>query len=142
MAIAGSTALASKAIPAATSPQPYAIYQVTNTTGIQLYGFILTNTGGVPVNWTIYQDNVNNAIASGTLAAGASATVPLATTLVNGEQILALASQGGVVQLEVDGILNQADPNTQILEMLVFMLGQLGLDLPNQGAVNAGAITF
>ena len=143
MPIQGSVVLASEAIPAASSPNPYTIFNVSNQTGVQLYGFVLTNTANFPVNYTIFQDSINNPIASGTIAAlGGPTQVLLQGNLVNGEKILAVASQGGVVQLEVDGVVNQADPNTQILEMLVLMFAQWGLDIPPQQMVNVGSFNF
>jgi hypothetical protein len=149
MPISGTIVLGSEAIPASSSPNPYKMYSVTNPTGVQLYGFLLTNTANIPVNYTIFQDSLNNVIASGTIAAlaGISPSVPvvqilLQGNLVNGETILATASQGGVVQLEVDGLVNLADPNTQMLQMMILMLSELGLDIPNQGAVNVGGFSF
>ena len=143
MPIAGSIVLATEAISASTSPNPYKIYPVTNPTGVQLYGFIVTNTANFPVNYTIFQDNLNNVITSGTLAAlGGPTQILLQGNLINGEAILATASQGGVVQLEVDGIINQADPNSQLLLAMILMLQQLGLDIPNQGALNVGGFSF
>jgi len=143
MAIQGSVALASEAIPAATSPSPYKIYTVSSPTGVQLYGFIIQNTANFAVNYTIFQNNLNNVIASGTLTALQGATqIILQGNLANGDVILATASQGGVVQLEVDGVVNQADPNTQLLTAIVMMLAQLGADIPPQGALNVGAFSF
>ena len=143
MPISGSVMLSSEAIPAASSPSPYRIYSVTNPTGIQLYGFTITNTANIPVTYTIFQDNLNNVIASGVIAANGGPTqIPMQGNLVNGETILATASTGGVVQLEVDGIINQADPNSQLLLAMILMLEQLGLDIPNQGALNVGAFAF
>jgi len=143
MPIAGSVVLASEAIPASSSPNPYKIYTVSNPTGVQLYGFTLTNSANIPVNYTIFQDSLNNVIASGTIAAlGGPTQILLQGNLVNGETILAVASQGGVVQLEVDGIMNQIDPNTQLLQMLVYMFAELGLDIPNQGSVGVGGFNF
>ena len=46
------------------------------------------------------------------------------------------------MQLEVDGIINQADPNSQLLLALIMMLSELGLDIPNQGALNVGGFSF
>jgi hypothetical protein len=143
MPIAGTIVLASEAIPASSSPNPYKIYSVTNPTGVQLYGFIITNTANIPVNYTIFQDSLNNVIASGTIAAlGGPTQILLQGNLVNGETILATANQGGVVQLEVDGLINLADPNTQMLQMMILMFAELGLDIPNQGAVNVGGFSF
>jgi hypothetical protein len=143
MPIAGTIVLASEAIPASSSPNPYKIYSVTNPTGVQLYGFIITNTANIPVNYTIFQDSLNNVIASGTIAAlGGPTQILLQGNLVNGETILATANQGGVVQLEVDGLINLADPNTQMLQMMILMFSELGLDIPNQGAVNVGGFSF
>ena len=154
MPITGSIALASEAIPASSSPNPYKIYGVSNPTGIQLYGFTLVNTANIPVNYTILQDTLNSVIASGTIGAlqgtpGAATAllqapvqILLQGNLINGESILATASQGGVVQLEVDGLLNQADPNSQLLLAMILMLQQLGLDIPNQGALNVGGFSF
>ena len=143
MAIPGSVALAREAIPASNSPNPYKIYAVTNPTGIQLYGFTIQNTANFPVNYTIFQDSLQNVIASGTLAALQAPTqILLQGNLINGEAILATANQGGVVQLEVDGIINQADPNSQLLLALIMMLSELGLDIPNQGALNVGGFSF
>ena len=143
MPISGSVVLASEAIPAATSPAPYKIFTVANPTGVQLYGFIITNTANQPVNYTIFQDNYNNVIASGTIAALAGpTTLLLQGNLANGEMILATASMGGVVQLEVDGILNVQDPVTQMMQNVIFMLAQLGLDIPPQGAMNVGSFSF
>ena len=143
MAITGSIALASEAIPASSSPNPYKIYSITNPTGIQLYGFTLVNTANIPVNYTIFQDTLNNVIASGTIGAlQGPVQILLQGNLINGEAILATASQGGVVQLEVDGLLNQADPNSQLLLAMILMLQQLGLDIPNQGALNVGGFSF
>ena len=142
MAITGSIALASEAIPASSSPNPYKIYSITNPTGIQLYGFTLVNTANIPVNYTIFQDTLNNVIASGTIGAlQGPVQILLQGNLINGEAILATASQGGVVQLEVDGLLNQADPNSQLLLAMILMLQQLGLDIPNQGALNVGGFS-
>ena len=139
MPITGSSALVTVAAPAANSPNPYAIYKVTNTTGIALAGFTIQNTANVPVNLTIYQDNYSNAIYSATLAANMAATqVLLSASLIAGEQILALASQGGVVNIEVDGIVNVADPVSQYLLAQIFMWAQLGLEVPSQQMLNAG----
>jgi hypothetical protein len=143
MAITGSTALATVAAPASSSPRPYVVYTVTNPTGIQLAGFTLQNTANIPVTLTIYQDSYNNPIYSGTLAANAGPTqVLLNGFLSNGETILALANQGGVVNIEVDGILNVTDVVSQMLLGVMFMLNQLGAEMPNQSMLNAGSFSF
>ena len=91
MPIAGSVVLASEAIPASSSPNPYKIYTVSNPTGVQLYGFTLTNSANIPVNYTIFQDSLNNVIASGTIAAlGGPTQILLQGNLVNGETILGI----------------------------------------------------
>ena len=139
MAITGSAPLITVAAPATNSTAPYSIYKVTNVTGIALAGFIVQNTANVPVTLTIYLDNYNNPIYSGTLTALQGPTqIVLNTNMVNGQQILALANQGGVVNIEVDGIVNVADPMQQYALAQIFMLAQLGLDIPPQAALNAG----
>ena len=143
MPITGSTALAIVAAPSANSPKPYTIYTVTNLTGVALAGFILTNTTNIPVAVSIFQDNYNNTIYSTTLASGASVTVPMPTNLAAGETILAVANQGGVVNIEIDGILNNLDPTTQLMQGLMFMLSDaFGVQIPSQNMLNAGAYTF
>jgi hypothetical protein len=144
MPITGSAALATVAAPAANSPTPYTIYKVTNPTGIVLYGFILQNTANIPVTLTIYQDNYNNSIYSVTLAANQAATqIILNASLAYGEQILALANQGGVVNIEVDGIINVADPISLYLLALILMWNQtFGTDIPSQSMLNAGALSL
>jgi hypothetical protein len=141
MPITGSAALVTVAAPSINSPTPYVIYKVTNTTGIALIGFTIQNTANIPVSVTIYQDNYSNVLYSATLAALAGPTqVLLSGNLVFGETILALANQGGVVNIEVDGIINVADPVSTYLLAQIFMWGQLGLDIPPQAALNAGWI--
>ena len=143
MPITGSTTLATVAAPAASSPSPYTIYSVTNPTGIFLAGFILQNTSNVPVTVSIFQNSYNNTIYSGTLAAGASATVSINSNLVLGEKILALANQGGVVNIEVDGLLSTMDVPSQYLMALMLMLNaEFGTDLPTQSMLNAAAMSL
>ena len=69
MPISGSTALVTVAAPSIQSPAPYKIYTITNATGILLSGFTIANTGNIPTSLTIYQDSLQNAIYSVTLAA-------------------------------------------------------------------------
>ena len=155
MPISGSTALAVSSAPAITSSAPYKIYTVTNATGIFLAGFTIINTGNIPQNLTIYQDNLSNAIYSVTLAslqgtpaaATAALQVPVQATingnLMFGETLLALSTVGGLVSIEVDGILSQLDPQSQYLLAIMYMMNQaFGVDIPNQQMLNAAAMSL
>ena len=141
--IAGSTVLASVAAPASSSTTPYKIYTVTNSTGVLLYGFVLTNTGNIPVTYTLFQNSYSNVITSGTLASGGSATYLITRSLGNAETILATASVGGILQVEVDGQINSLDPVSQMIFGLMVQFAEaFGVQIPTQGMMNAGSYTF
>jgi hypothetical protein len=142
MPIVGSVALATVAAPSSLSPAPYTLYSITQPGGIYLAGFILQNTANIPVNITIYQDSYLNVLYSGTLTAlQGPTTVSINTNLVFGEKILALANQGGMVNVEIDGLVTLADVTTQYLQALVLMMSDaFGIEIPSQASLSGPAI--
>ena len=155
MPISGSSSLAVSSAGAINFPTPIKLYTVSNATGIFLAGFTIVNTSNVPQTLTIYQDNINNAIYSITLAAlqgtpgaaTAALQIPVQalinSNLMFGETLYALATIGGVVSVEVDGILSQLDPQSMYLLALILMINQaFGVDIPNQQMLNAAAMSL
>jgi hypothetical protein len=135
MSIAGSGQLSISAAP----KSPGGInYTVTNPSGVSVVGFILTNTANVPVNVTIYQDNLLNTLTSATLAAGASTTILQQFNMLYGQTILSSASTGGVVNIEIDGVINSLTALELLVQKLLVMFSaEFGTEIPSDEDVSA-----
>jgi hypothetical protein len=143
MPISGSVSLGVIAAPSMFTATPYTVYSVTNTGGIFLAGFTLTNTANLPVSVTIYLDSYANVLYSGTLAALAGPTqVQINTNLINGQKILALATMGGMLNIEIDGVMQATDAMTMYLQAIVLMMSDaFGIEIPSQNSL-AGSNIF